>query len=380
MPELSSRSFEWLAPTRVIFGPGTRSRLRSVVDEVAGESARVFLVTGRHNLRAQGTLQEVLDALGESRVTLFDEVTPFPSPDLVDSATEACRAASADVVVGIGGGSPLDLAKAVAVLATHEGTAREYAIKQKSLQRRGLPFVALPTTSGSSSEVTIGAAMWDMEAKQSMSVRGPLAFPTVAIVDPELTLSMPRLLAANTGMDAFTSAFESYWSTDAQPMTDALHLEVIKLFSNNLERSCNEGDLDSRSACALAATVAGVSYSNSRANVCHAVGSPLTLFWNVEHGQSVAVGLPPFLRWNAETFRHRQDALWDALGVGGLDEAVARITEMTENIGLESRLSGLGLGSTDMDTLMDNIRWDLLETMPRPIEPEEARAFLQGIL
>lgn len=380
MSDLSSRLFTWLAPARVMFGAGGLSNLASVVDDVAGPGARVFLATGRHSLRAQGILERVLDSLGEARVTLFDKVVPFPSPDLVDIAVRECRAAAADVVVGIGGGSPLDLGKAVAILMAHDGTAREYATGVKTIERRGLPFIAVPTTSGSSSEVSKGSALWDVEAKKSMSLRHDFMFPTVGIVDPELTMTMPSILAANTGMDPFASAFESYWSTDAQPMTDALHLEAIRLFANNLERSCNEGDIESRSACALGATVAGMAFSNSRSNVNHAVGSPLTLFWNVEHGQSVVVPLPSMLRWNAPTLGDKQQPLWDALGVRDLDEATARITQMIDNCGLESRLGGLGIGASDVDTIVDNMRWDLLATIPRPMEPDDARAIIREML
>ena len=124
-------SFTWFNPTRVVFGPGKLADLRSVVNEVAGDGARAFLVTGQHALRSTGVLQRVLDLLGEDRTTLFDRVTPFPSPKLVDEALEACREASPDIVVAVGGGSPMDVAKAVAVLMAHDGTSREYGTAQK---------------------------------------------------------------------------------------------------------------------------------------------------------------------------------------------------------------------------------------------------------
>ena len=373
-------SFRWFNPTEVHFGAGGLSKLGSVVDEVAGSSSRVFLVTGRHSLRAQGILQSVLDDLGEARVTLFEEVTPFPSPELVDRALGECRAAAADVVVAIGGGSPLDLGKAVAILMAHEGTSVEYATGEKSLQRPGLPFIAVPTTSGSSSEVTSGSALWDLEGKRSMRLGSHLTFPKVAIVDPELTLSMPKLLAANSGMDAFTSAFEAYWSLQSEPLADAIELEVIRMYSANLERSCNEGDAESRSLCALAATMSGIAYSNSSPNACHIVGSPLTLFWGTEHGQAVGISLPCLLRWNAPAISHKLPALWDALGVSDLDGATARITQIIEGCGLETRLSALGVGTGDLDTILDNLHWDRLVTLPRKLEREDVRAMLEEMM
>ncbi|MCH6556384.1 MAG: iron-containing alcohol dehydrogenase [Chloroflexi bacterium] len=373
-------SFRWSNPTKVRFGVGELASLREEVDAVAGTSARIFLVTGRHSLRSRGVLQRVLDALGESRVTLFDQATPFPPPDLVDTALDRCRAASCDIVVAVGGGSAMDLAKAVAVLAAHDGKCVEYAEGRKSIERAGLPFIAVPTTSGSSSEVTSGAALWDMEAKRSMGLGSPFMFPTVAIVDPELATSMPKTLAAVTGMDAFTSAFESYWSLDAEPIADAIDLEVVRIFATNLERSSIQGDLESRASCALGATMSGIAYSNSHPNVCHAVGSPLTLFWGASHGQAVGITLSAFLGWNASAIPHKLPALWDALGVEGLEEAVRRITQIMERCGLHTKLRGLGVSAADMETLIEHIRWDRLGVLPRPIDRDEMRGLLEPLL
>ena len=373
-------SFAWLNPTKVNFGAGGLANLRSIVDDVAGADSRVFLVTGRHSLRAQGTLQKVLSDLGEARVTLFDEVGPFPSPELVDRALGVCRAAAAHLVVAIGGGSPLDLGKGVAMLMTHDGTAREYATGVKTWQRRGIPFIAVPTTSGSSSEVTPFAALWDMKAKSALGLVSSLSFPEIAIVDPELTLSMSKPLAAATGMDAFTSAFEAYWSLESEPLADAILLEAIRLFANNLERSCIQGDLESRSRCALAATMSGIAYSNSHPNVCHGIGTPLTIFWGAEHGQAVGISLAPLLAWNAPAISHKLPALWDALGVNDLNEATTRITVIMERCGLVTRLSGLGVGEGDVETLLDHIRWDRLGALPRPLDREDMRALLQGLM
>ena len=380
MLEQSLPAFAWYNPTRVIFGAGELASLISVIDDVAESSAPVFLVTGRHSLRARGVLEGVVDSIGPARVTLYDQATPFPSPDLVDSALAACRAASAEVVVAIGGGSAIDLAKSAAILVSHDGTSREYASGQKSLNREGLPLIAVPTTSGSSSEVTSGAALWDMEAKRSMGLSSPLMFPTVAIVDPQLAISMPKTLAAATGMDAFTSAFESYWSLEAEPISDAIDLEVIRLFAANLERSCIQGDLESRSHCAMAATMSGIAYSNSHPNVCHAVGSPLTIFWGVAHGQAVGITLSYFLRWNAPAIPRKLPALWDALGVRDLDGATRRITQIMERCGLETRLHGLGIGDADMETLLEHLRWDRLGVLPRPMEREDMRGLLQELI
>ncbi len=373
-------SFSWFNSTRVIFGAGKLAELRAVVDEIVGSQARVFLVTGRSSLRATGTLDKVIGAVGESRITLFDRTTPFPSPALVEEALRDCRETGADIVVAIGGGSAMDLGKAVAILTAHDGEVIEYATREKHLERPGLPFVAVPTTSGSSSEVTSGSALWDLEARRHMGLGSPLMFPTVALVDPELTMTMPKTLAAVSGMDAFTSAFESYWSLESEPISDAIDLEVIRIFNQNLERSCIQGDLESRASCALAATMSGIAYSNSHPNVCHAVGAPLTIYWGIEHGQAVGISLATFLRWNAQAISHKLPALWNALGVDDLDGAVTRITRLIERCGLETRLQGLGLSDGDVDTLVDNISWDRVNVLPRPLDKSDAAPLMKALL
>jgi alcohol dehydrogenase len=284
------------------------------------------------------------------------------------------------VVVAAGGGSALDAGKAAALLARHDGVCADYAERRRAWERPGLPVVAVPTTSGSSSEVTPFAAFWAPAAKRSWHLASPKLFPAVAVVDPELALGMPAQLAAVTGADAFTSAFESYWSREAAPLTDALNLEVIRLFAAHLERSVRDADPDARAACALAATTSGLAYTNSRPNVCHAVSSPLTLFWGVAHGQAVAVTLPAFLRWVAPAIAPKLPALWGALGVDDLDGAVARLGALLAACGLETRLGGLGVAAGDVETLVEHMRWDRTAVLPRPLGRDDARAIFRGLL
>ena len=364
----------------MIFGPGRLANLPAVLEEVAGAQAKIFLVTGRRNLRESGVLQQVVGSIGSPRVTLFDQVTPFPAPQLVSDALEACRQCSSQVVVAIGGGSVIDVGKIVSILTTHEGACQEYLTGERRISHQGVPFIAVPTTSGSSSEVTPGAAIWDWETSRSINLNHPEMFPNVAIVDPELAMSMPKELAAVTGMDAFTSAFESYWSKEAEPVSDALDLQVIQWFSSHLESSCNNGDLASRSWCSLAATMSGVAYSNSHPNVCHAIGRPLTLFWEVAHGQAVGITLPSMLRWTAPAISHKLPALWDALGVNGLEEATGRIVQIMDNCGLKTSLSSLGINPDGIETLVEHTRWDRVSALPAPLGHDDLRMLLRDLL
>ena len=373
-------SFVWRNPTRIIFGIDTLEKLPDEVRQASGNGSKVFLVTGRTFLRTRGILQKVTDLLSDFEVVLHDRVDPFPTPADADEAAALCKESGVDIVVGIGGGSALDLAKAAAVLATHERPAKDYSSRVAPLEQPSLPFIAVPTTSGSSSEVTSGSALWDWESHSQFGLGDTRMFPTVAIVDPKLAMTMSQTLAANTGMDAFTSAFESYWNVNSEPFSDALALEVIRMYSGNLVRSAIQGDLESRAACALAATMSGVGYSNSTPNACHGVGSPLTLHWRVEHGQSVSMTLSSFLRWSAPGIADRMPALLSALGVNSVDEACERIERIMADCGLETRLSGLGISEQDLDKIVENTRWDRLALLPREMAKDDLKSMLKGIL
>lgn len=375
-------SFTWRNPTKIVFGLDSLSRLPDEIRALGGDGAGVFLVTGRGFLRSRGVLDAVLESLRGFRVTLWERASPFPSPSDADEAAAAMRAAGTDIAVAVGGGSALDLAKAAAILSVHEGAARDYspAGGARALTRPGPPFIAVPTTSGSSSEVTAGAALWDWDARQSFGLSSPMMFPTTAIVDPRLAMTMPQTLAANTGMDAFTSAFESYWHADAAPMSDALALAVVRAYSRSLIRSAIQGDLESRSACALAATMSGVGYANVPPNACHAVGSALTLGWRVEHGQSVALTLVPFLRRAAPAIAHKTPALLSAMEVESLDAACEKIERIIRAVGLETRLSGLGLGESDIPQAVETARWERIAHHPNPPTRAELGGILRGIL
>ena len=380
MNTASPRNFNFHMPTRVTFGPGCLSQLPVLLEEMVGSGASVFLVTGRQSLNAQGALDRILGDLRGFKVIHYDGVLPFPSPELVDEATTVCRRSAPDIVVAVGGGSVLDLGKLVAALVANPGPSVDYGTGSRRIQKRGMPFIAVPTTSGSSSEVTSGAALWRMNEKAIYRVHHPLMFPKTALVDPDLTMSMSRDLAAATGMDAFTSAFESYWSLDAQPLTDGLALQVIRLYARNLEASCRDGERAARIECSLAATLSGIGYTNSRPNICHAFSRPLTLFWGVPHGQAVGVTLPTFLAWNSEAIPQKLPALWDALEVRGPEEARERLENMMAACGLPTRLGQLRVVSGDLDLILDHIIWPQAGTAPRSISREEAGSLLEALI
>ena len=177
MNALSQREFSFHSPTRIVFGPGSLNRLADLIEEQCGTGAPIFLVTGRQSLKAQGALSHVLESLGRFRTTLYDGALPFPSAEQVDGALEVCRQAGPEVVVSIGGGSALDLGKLVAVLMPNPGPSMDYGTGSRRIQNPGLPFIAAPTTSGSSSEVTESVALWRGTRRRRTTCATPSCFP-----------------------------------------------------------------------------------------------------------------------------------------------------------------------------------------------------------
>ena len=379
--DAAREAFEYSQPTRLVFGARRLAELPRLVDEFAGPNASVFLATGSSSLRASGVLDAVCQGLSAHRIILFDRVPTNPSPEITQQAIDLCRSNECNIVVAIGGGSPLDVGKITALLAPGPADLMSYLQDPKSIDFDGLPCIAVPTTSGSSSEVTPFAVTWDKEAGGRYPIAHPGLFPKVAIVDPNLAVSMPTDLAAATGMDAFTSAFEAYWSNQAQPVSDVLALECISLYRENLELSCLQGSLESRAKCALAASLSGMAYSSARTTAPHAFGTPLSLYFGTVHGAAVGVTLPAFLHWNAPTLEGKLEALLKAMRCSSLQEASETLSGIMQRCGVNTRLRPLGVVADDLSRIVSRgLGEPQMQFNPRPMTEDEGVSLLQGIL
>jgi len=372
--------FSWYNPTRIHFGSGKLATLETLIEEQVGKNSKVFLVTGTTFLKKHGILQRIFQNCSTTKFHLFDKVVPYPSPTLVDRAIIECRESQAQIVVAVGGGSALDLAKVVATVTPQKGLTMDYLSGNRVMSIESLPFIAIPTTSGSSSEVTPFAPLWDMETPQKLAFSGQHMFPTVAIVDPDLALTMPKKLAAATGMDAFTSAFESYWSTDSHSMSEKLNLEVIRLFKDNLVISCTTGDKTARSNCSYAATISGVAYSNVRPNVCHALGVPLSLIYDMDHGESVGITLPLVLKAVAPNMPNKLSALLSAFRVDTLDRLLDSLVLMMQHCGLRTNFKDMGMTETVINRMLDFVEWERLLRSPTVFDQQSVKEIFMQLL
>jgi len=234
---------------------------------------------------------KILEAAGCS-FAVFSDLGGEPGDTDVLAGHEAYKKNGCDFLVALGGGSPIDTAKAIGILETNGGKITDYMGLEK-VQKPTLPLIAIPTTAGTGSEVTKVTIINDTANSVKMLISSPAIVPTVAVADPELTLSVPASVTAATGLDAFCHAIEAFVSKKEQPMTDLVALKAIELIASNLRRAwCNGEDLEARSNMMLAATLAGIAFNNSSVTLIHGMSRPIGAVFHIAHGISNAVLLP----------------------------------------------------------------------------------------
>jgi alcohol dehydrogenase class IV len=299
-------NFEFATAARIVFGPG---RISELADYLAELGKTALVVTGRNTSRAT----QITGLLEESglRADLFS-VPGEPTVKVVKSGVAAARSCATDVVIGFGGGSAIDAAKAIAALATNEGDPYEYLEvigKGNPLTSPPLPTIAIPTTAGTGAEVTKNSVLASPRHRVKVSLRHPLMLPRIALVDPELTHSLPPDITAFTGLDALTQLIEPYTSCRANPMTDGFCLEGIRRAARSLRLACEDGkNKTAREDMALASLLGGLALANSGLGMVHGFAGPLGGMFPAPHGAVCASLLPHVMRANVAALREGGDA------------------------------------------------------------------------
>lgn len=322
---------------------------------------KAFVVTDKPLLKFK-VATKVLDLLDKQNFAyeVFDEVEPNPTIETVLKALAKFKASGADCIVAIGGGSPQDTAKAVGIIANNpefedvrslEGVANT---KQKAVF-----MIAIPTTAGTASEVTINYVITDTQNKRKFVCVDPNDIPQVAIVDSQMMESMPASLKASTGVDALTHAIEGYITKGAWELSDALHIKAIELIAKNLKKSCDM-DKAGGEGMALAQYVAGMGFSNVGLGLVHGMAHPLGAFYGIAHGVANAVLLPYVMKYNAAFTQDKYRDIAKAMGVANTESmsieqareaAVNAVFALNEAVGIPKQLSSLGVKQEDIDEL-----------------------------
>ncbi|MCW3837693.1 iron-containing alcohol dehydrogenase [Sphingomonas canadensis] len=368
------------------FGRG--AALRCAEDLAAAGAASLFLVTTPPTRGLCAPMAARLEALGV-RVTIWDGLAGEPTLAEFDAALAAARAARADMVVGLGGGSAMDVAKLVAALFDGAQAIGD-VIGVDRLERRALPLACIPTTAGTGSEVTPIAILGDEDEDLKKGVVSRHLVPDAAYLDPELTVTMPRAVTAATGFDALTHCIEAYTSRFAHPIADGLALAGIGLIAGSIERACNQGDdLAAREAMLLASLYGGMCLGPVNTAAVHALAYPLGGEFHIAHGVANALLLPHVMRFNLEAAPERYAAVARAMGVteAGDDRTVAllgvdRIVALAERCGIQRHMAAFGIGADAIPRMaaaaMTVTR--LLERNPRTVTGADAVRIFEAAL
>jgi alcohol dehydrogenase len=304
-------------PTRVVMAPGCLGRLAEVIAGYAPE--RVLMVTDA-GVEETGWPERIWKALAERKIEAltFDSVEPNPRTSTVDRLAGWGREESVSLVLGIGGGSVLDAAKAAAMLIPNGGSAVQYEGRNR-YEKEPLPFIAVPTTCGTGSEVTWVSVLTDEERQAKISVKGETMYPSWALVDCELLRTLPGHLVAWTGADAFTHAVEAFTCRLANPISDALAATAVSLLFRYLRRAAADiaGDAEAREAVMRASTLAGLAFGNADVAAVHCLSETLGGRWDVPHGLANAVLLAPITRFNLPVSARKLAHLESVLPPGG---------------------------------------------------------------
>ncbi|MFJ5300999.1 iron-containing alcohol dehydrogenase [Pseudomonas sp. NPDC088368] len=292
---------------------------RGAIEQLSAELTRLNvtnpLIVTDAILVKSGTVDLALAQLGGRRYGIFDQVKPEPEISIVEDCTRAYREGGHDGLIGLGGGSAIDIAKGVAAFAGHEGPLAEL-FGVDLVKRKGPALIAIPTTAGTGSEVTNVAIFSDKEAQLKKGIVSDYLLPDVALVSPVMTLTCPRSVTAASGVDALVHAVESYLSVNASPITDAIALGAIKLIAKALPKAyANPSNLQAREDMATASLMGGMAFGNAGVGAVHALAYPLGGRYNIAHGVSNALLLPYVMEWNKMACVERFRDIAEAMGV-----------------------------------------------------------------
>ncbi|MFP4500734.1 MAG: iron-containing alcohol dehydrogenase [Candidatus Hydrogenedentota bacterium] len=362
-------------PTRIVFGAGVAETARETAATLGQRPAVITDAT----LAALPHIQRIVESFGDAPA--YTEVEPNPTTDNVDAAAAMLRENGCDAVVAIGGGSPLDCAKAAAVLAlTADTSIRAYHSEGKALPADALPLIALPTTAGTGSEVTPFSVLDDRQKGVKGPIAGDALYPAVTLVDPTLTFTLPNYITACTGLDALSHALEGYWSRGHQPICDHLAKEAARLVFAHLELALTmPGHTGAREALSYAATLAGMAFQLPKNAMVHACSFPLSNRYHLPHGAACAFTMEFAIRLNAPHMGGRLDAFAHYCGFDSPEAMARRISELKALGGLPRTLADAGIPQEAVATLIDESWHPLIKNNPKEVTRDDLEAMYASL-
>ena len=360
--------FLYRQPVKIRFGTGS---IQSLGEEIRTLGASRCLVVCDRFLR---TTVEAMQKEIPEIAAVFSDVEENPKLSGVIEATRLAREAQVDAIVGVGGGSTMDTAKFTAAIAQENADALACFSGEAPFPETRFPMIAVPTTAGTGSEVTQVSVI--SHGREKKTINNPVFMPTLAIVDPALTLTVPPRTTMNTGLDAMAHALEGYWSKNHQPISDLCAIEAVRLVLENLETAYRDGtNLAARENMSLAALLGGMSFALPKTAGSHACSYPLSEDYHLPHGEACAFTLDSFVRINAD---ERLTLLARRVGLSGTDELADRIRALKQLAGLRMTLSDLG--EVDLDKLCrDAAKHPLMGNNPVPMDESALRRMFEAL-
>lgn len=350
-------NFTFSVPQNIIFGKGSISRLPELVKDM--KCSHVFIISGPH-LNKMGIVKNCADKMKAAglKADAFTETEGNPSVDTVDKATEAFKDSGADCIIALGGGSPMDVAKAVGVLAKYGGRITEYEGGGK-VPGDIVPLIAVPTTAGTGSEVTAFSVITDHSRNYKLTVFSYKLIPSYAVLDPDMVMTAPASVAAACGIDALVHALEAYISTAASPFSDAMAEKTMELIGANLRRYvANRKDEEAASAMLVGSLFAGIAFSWARLGNVHAMSHPVSAYFNVPHGVANAILLPVIVEYNALADHGKYLTIYNYISrIPACEDEfvpemlVEELEDLNEALGIPSCLSEAGVTGDKIEAM-----------------------------
>jgi len=378
--------FTFNVPTRIVFEPGSTQKLGELLASQGANSA--LIITDKGVLNA-GCLEGVFKALDSSGIAheTYDGVEQNPTEGNVRQALRMLRACNYDSIVAVGGGSSMDTAKAV-VASMKEGKDISELYQGIMRGRAPLLLVAVPTTAGTGSEVTWSAVITDTENRVKETARGEYLYPKIALIDPEITVSLPAHITASTGMDALTHAVEAFITKDAHAMSDALAMKASLLVFRHLKDAVHDGgNMTARGAMSIASTMGGMAFSISGLGMVHGMAEPLGGRYNVPHGVANSILLPHCLSFNCDAVEGKLTVLARLLGIDGDHTAretshslVEVVRKLSNDVGIPHRLD-ITVDREEFDSLVtDASKNSCLPANPKSVRREDIEAVYSQVI
>ncbi|AWE41519.1 lactaldehyde reductase [Actinobaculum sp. 313] len=369
-----------------------RGAISNIPAEIASRGLNKAFIVTDPVLAENGTVARITDLLDAASIAweVFSDVVPNPPVEKVQAGLAAFRSSGADILIGLGGGSPQDTCKAISVIATNPEFEDVLSLEGLSPTKNpGVPIIGVPTTAGTASETTINYVITDTTKQRKFVCVDPHDIPVIAVVDPDLMDGMPRSLKVATGLDALTHAIEGYITPGAWALSDALCLRSIQMIAKNLRKAA-DGDTDAVEQMGLAAYINGMAYSNVGLGLVHGMAHPLGGRYNAPHGVANGILLAPVMAFNAEYTGEKYRDIAEAFGVDDAQTmpledartaAVNAVAQLTRDLGNPTTISEIGVDESGIAALSDDAFADVCTPgNPRPATREDIEALYRSLL